>query len=186
MVGVVAADYDNDGRTDLFALGRTGNRLLHQRPDGRFEDLTGASAVGGSISARSAAFADVDHDGDLDLFIAGWGEGIPTRDGPAGPSPPDYDTTRRPDSRRMTTTTSASSSSRWMKPDMVYEVTIPSSHIRTRITARVSSIGFSSATASSGRAAHQRKRPAPPALVASKASPTVIDTRTRPARAGRP
>src|SRR6478609_9935316 len=42
-------------------------------------------ATGCSISARSAAFADVDHDGDLDLFIAGWREGIPTRDGAAAP-----------------------------------------------------------------------------------------------------
>ena len=78
--GVVAADYDNDGRVDLFVLRAGGNRLLHQRADGRFEDATGTAKVGGSSSgSRSAAFADVDHDGDLDLILASADGGPPNQ-----------------------------------------------------------------------------------------------------------
>ena len=68
--GVVAADFDNDGRVDLFVLRPAGNRLVRQAASGGFDDVTVAAKVGGaSGAARSAAFADVDHDGDLDLLI---------------------------------------------------------------------------------------------------------------------
>jgi Tfp pilus assembly protein PilF len=66
----VAGDYDNDGRPDLFAASSSGNRLLHQRNNGSFEDVAGALPAFPHLS-RSAAFVDVDHDGDLDIFIAG-------------------------------------------------------------------------------------------------------------------
>jgi tetratricopeptide (TPR) repeat protein len=71
-VAAVAGDYDNDGKPDLFLLRDEGPRLLHQRADGTFEDVTGA-ALGstGAMAARTAAFVDVDHDGDLDILIAG-------------------------------------------------------------------------------------------------------------------
>jgi len=68
----VAADYDNDGKPDLFLLRAGGNRLLHQRADGRFEDVSVAAGIPMSSGiALSAAFVDVDHDGDLDIFAAG-------------------------------------------------------------------------------------------------------------------
>ncbi|MEO8076265.1 MAG: CRTAC1 family protein, partial [Acidobacteriota bacterium] len=65
----VAADYDNDGRPDVLVLGVTGTRLLHQRADGRFEEAQGLPAY--PHRSRSAAFLDADHDGDLDILIAG-------------------------------------------------------------------------------------------------------------------
>ena len=70
--GAIAGDYDNDGRTDLFLLLTSGNRLLHQKSDGVFEDVTAMSGIPSqSAWPAAAAFADVDHDGDLDLLIAG-------------------------------------------------------------------------------------------------------------------
>ncbi len=73
-LGVIAGDYDNDGKADLFVLNEEDSRLLHQRSDGTYEDVTGVAHAGGRASAsRAAAFVDVDHDGDLDIAIAGMG-----------------------------------------------------------------------------------------------------------------
>ncbi len=66
---VVAGDYDNDGRPDLFVVDDKGSRLLHQLATGRFEPVSGLPPF--PHPARTAAFVDVDHDGDLDVFIAG-------------------------------------------------------------------------------------------------------------------
>jgi Tfp pilus assembly protein PilF len=75
-IATLAADFDNDGRPDLFVLGSAGNRLLRQQSDGRFEDVTAAARIPTYPDlARSAAFSDVDHDGDLDLFIVGFDAG---------------------------------------------------------------------------------------------------------------
>jgi hypothetical protein len=68
-------DYDNDGALDLFVCGSTDNGYnfaakLYKNVGGSFEDvLTNISGVWGS----SASWADFDNDGDLDLFLFGWG-----------------------------------------------------------------------------------------------------------------
>ena len=68
-VAAAAGDYDNDGRADILVLRADGLRLLHQRENRTFEDVTPRSGISAGIGAvRSAAFADVDHDGDLDIF----------------------------------------------------------------------------------------------------------------------
>jgi hypothetical protein len=69
----IAADYDNDGHTDLFvtAVGRC--YLYHNRGDGTFEDVTekaGVANVGGT--GIGAVFFDADNDGYLDLFVANY------------------------------------------------------------------------------------------------------------------
>ena len=65
----LAGDYDNDGRADVLLLRSDGLRLLHQREDRRFEDVTARAGLPRGIGgARAAAFADVDHDGDLDIL----------------------------------------------------------------------------------------------------------------------
>jgi tetratricopeptide (TPR) repeat protein len=70
--GAVPADYDNDGKLDLLLLRPGGARLVHQRGRGSFEDVTEAAGLRSTPDlARSAAFVDVDHDGDLDIFMAG-------------------------------------------------------------------------------------------------------------------
>lgn len=71
-LGVVAGDYDNDGKPDLFVLRWKGNSLYHNDGDGKFSDVTTAAGIPDYPHlAFSAAFVDVDHDGDLDIFIAG-------------------------------------------------------------------------------------------------------------------
>jgi tetratricopeptide (TPR) repeat protein len=81
----VAADYDNDGKLDLLLLRSGGARLLHQRERGSFEDVTDAAGLRSTPDlAVSAAFVDVDHDGDLDIFIAG---GARSTDGADRPAP---------------------------------------------------------------------------------------------------
>ncbi|HEY6928170.1 MAG TPA: CRTAC1 family protein [Thermoanaerobaculia bacterium] len=68
-MGVVAADYDNDGYVDLFVTNFGGNTLYHNNGDGTFTDVTEKAGVKGSGWSTSAAFADFDGDGNLDLFV---------------------------------------------------------------------------------------------------------------------
>ena len=73
----VAGDYDNDGKPDLFVVRFADNRfvLYHNDGNGHFSDVTNKSGIRvpspKGAPYRSAAFVDVDHDGDLDIFIAG-------------------------------------------------------------------------------------------------------------------
>jgi hypothetical protein len=68
-MGAVAADYDNDGFTDLFVTNFGRNILYHNNGDGTFTDVTEKAGVAGSGWSTSAAFADFDGDGFLDLFV---------------------------------------------------------------------------------------------------------------------
>jgi tetratricopeptide (TPR) repeat protein len=70
--GAMAGDYDNDGKPDLFVLRYGGSGLYHNDGNGKFSDVTAAAGIPMyPYLALSAAFVDVDHDGDLDIFIAG-------------------------------------------------------------------------------------------------------------------
>ena len=71
------ADVDNDGWLDLFAIGADGRgHLFHNNGDGTFVDVTTKAGIGDVKGARKALFADLDHDGDLDLLLIG--KGSPT------------------------------------------------------------------------------------------------------------
>ena len=75
-LAAIAGDYDNDGRTDLFVVNAVPNRFVLYRNDGNghFSDRTkeaGIASPSASDPYASAAFADVDHDGDLDIFVTG-------------------------------------------------------------------------------------------------------------------
>jgi len=76
--GVAIGDIDGDGRPEVFFATKTGpNRLFRNLGGFRFEDITtaagvaGPSATEGGASAwkQGAAFADIDNDGDLDLYV---------------------------------------------------------------------------------------------------------------------
>jgi hypothetical protein len=68
--GVAAGDVDGDRFPDLFVTDAFGSaRLFVNGRDGRFLEATAASGIRVPPNARSAAFADVDGDGDLDLFV---------------------------------------------------------------------------------------------------------------------
>ncbi len=68
--GVAVGDYDNDGRPDLLITRWRSYALFHNLGKGRFEDVTDRSGLGGERDwPTSAAWADLDQDGDLDLYV---------------------------------------------------------------------------------------------------------------------
>ena len=78
-LNLVQADYDNDGDVDLLVLRgawtgeearSTPNSLLENDGSGRFRDVTFESQLGNThFPTQTAAWADYDLDGDLDLYI---------------------------------------------------------------------------------------------------------------------
>lgn len=70
-MGAATGDFDNDGLPDVFISGVGESRLFRNRGGGRFLDVTKQAGVGGSTNdwATSAAWIDIDNDGDLDLFV---------------------------------------------------------------------------------------------------------------------
>jgi len=71
----IAGDYDNDNQPDLFILRQGASTLYHNDGKGSFSDTTTAAKISTPANlASSAAFVDFDHDGDLDLLLAGEGD----------------------------------------------------------------------------------------------------------------
>ena len=77
-VNLVHGDVDNDGRLDVLLLRGGGffagsqfplSLLRHDQP-GHFVDVTATAGLEVAAPTRSASFADIDRDGDLDLFVA--------------------------------------------------------------------------------------------------------------------
>ncbi|HEV2853746.1 MAG TPA: CRTAC1 family protein [Thermoanaerobaculia bacterium] len=71
-MGVSAADYDNDGRMDVYITALEGDRLFHNEGNGRFRDVTAASGIKNASFGTSAAWLDYDKDGKADLFVANY------------------------------------------------------------------------------------------------------------------
>jgi hypothetical protein len=73
-LGVAAADYDNDGDTDVYITALGPNRLFRNNGSGVFEDVTARARVGDPGFSAGAAWFDYDRDGRLDLFVANYVE----------------------------------------------------------------------------------------------------------------
>ena len=76
-MGAAAADYDNDGWTDLYVAGVDRNILFRGLGGCRFEDATlragvGLDVAGGKPWSVAAAWFDFDLDGHLDLFVVNY------------------------------------------------------------------------------------------------------------------
>ena len=69
--GIAIADVDGDRRADIYFVNQVGgNQLWRNLGGGRFEDITAPAgvAVSGKVGV-SASFADIDNDGDADLYV---------------------------------------------------------------------------------------------------------------------
>jgi len=69
--GAAFGDYNNDGCLDLY-ITRTpniSNKLFRNNCDGTFTDVTEKAGVGLASYSTTAAWADVDNDGYLDLYV---------------------------------------------------------------------------------------------------------------------
>ena len=73
-IGCAAADYDNDGDTDLYVTNFGPDILYRNEGDGTFADASYAAGISNPLWSASAAFFDADNDGWLDLFVSNYVE----------------------------------------------------------------------------------------------------------------
>lgn len=71
-MGCSVADYDNDGRPDLYVTTFGGNILYHNLGNGRFEDVTAKAGLAFGGWSTGSAWADYDGDGLPDLLVANY------------------------------------------------------------------------------------------------------------------
>ncbi len=71
-MGVAVADYDNDGRPDVYITALDGDRLFHNEGHGKFRDVTKQAGIVNANFGSSAAWLDYDRDGKADLFVANY------------------------------------------------------------------------------------------------------------------
>jgi hypothetical protein len=69
-LGCAVADYDNDGKPDIYITTVGTNHLFHNLGNGKFADVTAKAGVGDPGFSASAVWFDYDKDGKLDLFVA--------------------------------------------------------------------------------------------------------------------
>ncbi len=69
-MGAAAADYDNDGKPDLFVAGVDRNLLYHNLGNGKFEEVSEKAGVANAHGwSVAAGWFDYDQDGKLDLWV---------------------------------------------------------------------------------------------------------------------
>lgn len=78
--GAAVADYDNDGREDIYVTALEGDRLFHNEGNGKFRDVTKASGIANANFGTSAAWVDYDKDGRADLVVANYVQWTPKGD----------------------------------------------------------------------------------------------------------
>ena len=77
VVNAALVDLNNDGWLDIFfATYRQGNYVIYsQAGDFRAEQLQQLPNAANAVMSASAAFGDIDRDGDLDIFLGNWSLG---------------------------------------------------------------------------------------------------------------
>jgi enediyne biosynthesis protein E4 len=95
-MGVAAADFDNDGWTDLFVAGVNRSLLLRNKGDGTFEDVTKRAGLESQGPSKpwsiAAAWFDYNNDGLLDLFVVNYCKWDPGKEPYCGDPKPGYRT----------------------------------------------------------------------------------------------
>ena len=71
-LGVAAADYDDDGYTDIYVTNLGPNQLFRNNGDGSFSEVGAAVGVDDQQWGASAAWGDIDNDGHLDLYVTNY------------------------------------------------------------------------------------------------------------------
>ena len=79
-MGAAAADYNNDGHTDLFVAGVYRNILYRNLGNGKFEDVTEKAGIKSDKWSVAAGWFDYDNDGWLDLFVVNYAHWTPDFD----------------------------------------------------------------------------------------------------------
>jgi hypothetical protein len=79
-MGITVADYDNDGRPDVYITALGGDHLFHNEGSNRFRDVTASSGIRNANFGTSAAWLDYDRDGKADLFVANYIQWTPATD----------------------------------------------------------------------------------------------------------
>ena len=71
--GIIAADFDNDGDTDLILCNYGPNVFLLNQGNGTFKDVSQDAGIAVANWSSGGAVLDYDNDGDLDVYIANYG-----------------------------------------------------------------------------------------------------------------
>ncbi len=79
-MGAAVADFDNDGRADLFVAGVNRNILYRNLGGGKFEDVTAKSGIRSGEWAVAAGWFDYDRDGHADLWVVHYAKWSPAYD----------------------------------------------------------------------------------------------------------
>ena len=69
-MGLAVADFDNDGKLDLFVTGYNGTALYRNLGNCKFEEVTEKAGLKIDGLTTGAAWGDYDRDGNVDLFVA--------------------------------------------------------------------------------------------------------------------
>ena len=71
-MGGAAADYDNDGKEDLYISSLDGDRLLHNEGNFKFRDVTASAGINNKAFGTSVAWVDYDRDGKADVMVGNY------------------------------------------------------------------------------------------------------------------
>ncbi len=99
-MGGAAGDFDNDGFPDLYQAYYGASQMWRNMGDGTFDEVTAESGVADDLWSASAAFADLNADGLLDLFVATYVNWLPSDPPCNDPEHPQVRRTCSPNDRK--------------------------------------------------------------------------------------